>query len=127
MICKKCGSDHTQRLEVVYYGGTEETSGSCGHHDMKSELKTRLEKRAAPPAKWPIFGFIIIVIITCEVTASTISTKSGWLLFLVPLTLILIYKVIICIKYNMFEHSKDYKRWLESWYCHNCGHTYQQK
>ena len=125
MICKKCGSDHTQHLETAYFGGPDETSSAADFMGYDNDSPTLQTNKAAPPTKWPIFGFIIILLLSSIVTASTIMAKSSWSYFLMPLTLLLSYIVIKCITYNLYEHGKEYDRWQDNRYCHKCGHIYQ--
>lgn len=138
MQCTKCGSDNTQRLEVVYEGGTQSistTSHSAGagigggfgiggiRTSTSGKSQSALAIKATPPPKKKIFWFIIAVIVGfmllgAEDTGNNIlglvSISAGG------------FAAYAAIKFNSTQWPDLFQYWKESWLCQKCGTIYHQ-
>lgn len=137
MQCPKCNSDNTQRLEVIFEGGTQDTSGSSttvgGAHggafgvggavtSTTSQTQSRLAKKAAPPPKQTYSGAFFTALF-----GGLLALGSG-MVFITGCAFIALgvrigYKGF---KYNADDWPKVYQHWSESWFCNKCGNIYHQ-
>jgi hypothetical protein len=136
MQCSKCGSDHTQRLQVAYDGGTQDisaTSHTAGVGSISGSLglggsvtktsgvsRSVLAQKAAPPEKRKLMAVLVVTFIGFLCLQGTI----GVMLFGLALMAFGGYGLYNSIKFNSKHWPGLYQRWLESWMCHKCGHTY---
>ncbi|WP_186129815.1 hypothetical protein ACN262_32860 [Burkholderia gladioli] len=117
MKCSSCGSDHTQKLSVIYEAGSQ----------------TVLAQKIAPPKKakpaWAGFwislggfGFFILILAfaTSGDTHGAVSPLLGWLFF-IPAVVMIARGVSKAKKYNDTVWREHYNLWLTAWYCHKCG------
>jgi hypothetical protein len=135
MECNKCGSDNTQRLEVIFDGGTQnintksKTAGAgfggafgIGGAVTKTNGTSQsvLALKASPPAKkslkWPVIGLIVSLLFFANGASSivvglAIMASSGYFG----------YKAI---QFNTGEWPGLYKHWVDCWMCHKCGLIY---
>lgn len=135
MQCSKCGSDNTQRLEVIFDGGTQniDTSsktagagfgGALGLGGAVTKTKgtsqTALAQKAAPPAKrplqWVIIGFLL----------GFLLLGNGAIVVGVALLAITGFLGYKAYQYNSQEWPGLYKHWKDCWMCHKCGDIYHQ-
>lgn len=136
MQCNKCGSDHTQRLEVIFEGGTQtintasKTAGAglggafgIGGAVTKTSgtSQSALAQKATPPAKQNTLiglcglgGFFFI-------GGSFVGTLVG--LATLAGGAYLGYRAY---QYNANTWPGLYQRWHESWMCQKCGNIYRQ-
>lgn len=137
MQCTKCGSDNTQRLQVVHEHGTQNISttsstvgggygGSFGagaaHTKTEGTSQSTMAQKSAPPSK-KTFGFCVGLIF---VGLLCFGGGVGWGAF----GLLLIAAGGLGIK-NALDFNGDqwpqlFKTWEESWVCNKCGHFYHQ-
>lgn len=137
MQCTKCNSENTQRLEVVYHGGTQDinTTGSTvgggyggafgiGGAVTKTsgQSQSMLAQRAAPPTKKSYkYGLIMLFSGLLLMSGGTTGTVlSG--LFFTTTGGILIYGAL---QFNSKKFPSLYQTWLDSWLCNKCGTIYQ--
>jgi hypothetical protein len=142
MKCDKCGSDNTQRLEVVFHNGTSsintqshsvETGGIGSAFgtklggvitETKGTSQTVLSQMAAPPQRKPVD----------KVGPALLGGGGlfyyGWnnegpmsMLFGSLIIALGVYTLYSAITYNK-KWPLLYKQWQESWLCHKCGNTF---
>jgi hypothetical protein len=137
MQCTKCNSDNTQRLEVVFEGGTQNintTSNSAGagiggsfgvggiRTSTSGTSQTSLAQKASPPLKkglmWPIIAMFIGLMCfgggMAAVVFGLVLIGSGG------------YFAYEAMQYNGQQWPTLHQVWLESWLCHKCGTIYHQ-
>jgi len=137
MQCPKCNSDNTQRLEVVYHGGTQDinTTGATvgGAHGggifglggavtkTTGQSQSILAQKAAPPSKKPYkWGSIFLLVGTV-----LLSGPTGILLTGIGFIALGGYMVYSAYQFNSKEWPTLHQCWLDSWLCNKCGTTYQ--
>ncbi len=140
MQCPTCGSDNTQRLEVIYESGTQEirtTSntvgggggfggggafGGGGVTSTRGTQQTASAKKAAPPAKKSYVGAVLLSLIAFPVVFNPSATYF------------LIAGACAALAFWLGRRAHEYntnvwpglkKIWLESWMCNKCGNIYQ--
>lgn len=138
MICPKCNSENTQRLEVVYDNGTNDINtqshssifgfgrGGLGFGLGKTKTKgtsqSGLAQKSAPPAKKKIKLQIIIILIGSWFLMHPTIKFAVFGTILVASGAFLIYKKI---NYNKQTLPGLYQEWVNSWLCTKCGSVYQ--
>lgn len=138
MQCNKCGSDHTQRLEVAYDSGTRDisaTSHTAGVGSISGALglsgsvtrtsgvsRSVLAQKGAPPQKRNLLAVFLLFLIGFLCTAGT----AGWIIAGLAMMAYGGYGLYNSIRYNREYWPGLYQRWLESWMCHRCGNIYHQ-
>lgn len=142
MKCPKCESENTQRLEVVFHGGTQNistTSNSAGVGfsggrigvaggvtKTSGQTQSTLAAACAPPAQKPAMkrGALIAI----SVFVSIASLNIHWAFFVLMLVVIgSMWNVWLSnSKYNIEVWPELYQHWSESWLCHKCGGIYHQ-
>ncbi len=129
MKCPNCDSDYTQRLEVIYHGGTQQYSGTGrvqggGTVGVHGVSQTALAQAAAPPAKRGLFGPILAVAAGLGVASSVsgFGPLLGWAIAAIA-TFLLVTRWF----YNRMSWPGDYKLWLEGWGCLQCGRQFFPK
>lgn len=135
MQCPQCNSENTQRLRVVYEGGTQaiqttSTSsgfgvgsgfmGGGGVTSTSGVAQSGLAANAAPPAKKGLGGLFALA---AFLTGATLYTPSAVLMW--PLTGAVYYWIWRRIQYNRTEWPTLFRAWDARWLCHRCGHMYQ--
>lgn len=139
MDCKNCGSDNTQRLEVVYDGGystTESTSYSIGllggnaggglgsARTTTNEVSvSNLAKKAAPPEKLT-YRYLIILIAIGALLVTKSSELNFWFFFGLLLIATGGYLVHFAYKFNKYRWPLQYAHWQRQWFCHKCGNIF---
>lgn len=139
MKCEKCGSDNTQRLQVVYESGTSQINtqshsiGSAGTSDnygtanfstsTTGTVQTALGTRAAPPQEKSFKGAGISLLIGFFM----LWEGSGWV-YMLGFPLIAAggffgYKAYL---FNKNEWPQQYRFWQGCWLCHKCGSIYHE-
>lgn len=137
MQCDKCGSKHTQRLEVVYNEGissstSESISGGIGFNGgfgvgaMKTKgtgtSQSAISNMAAPPKAR---SFTEINILLCLGTIPALSmTLPGFLISGLFWIFCYVSRRNIA-RFNQ-AHRELYREWQESWLCRKCGNVYRQ-
>jgi hypothetical protein len=138
MQCNKCGSDHTQRLQVAYDGGTQDisaTSHTAGVGSISGALglsgsvtktsgvsRSVLAQKAAPPARRKLGALFVLLFIGFLCTRGT----TRWVMLGLGMLAYGGYGLYNSIRYNSQYWPGLYKQWLESWMCHKCGNVYHQ-
>lgn len=133
MHCPGCKSDQTQRLQVIYEGGTQDidtTSSSVGigvaggaglgsaTTRTRGQSQSLLAQRVSPPQKKPFKGAVI----TAIAGAVGLLIGGGTMTFigfaLIAIGIFLGYQAS---QYNNTEWPPLHQNWLENWYCNKCG------
>lgn len=142
MKCPKCESENTQRLEVIFHGGTQDintTSKTAGGGiggafgiggavtKTSGQSQSLLAQKATPPAKkglmWAgLFAFLGLI----NAVASLNHLQIIAMLFSVLMFLAGAYVYKANLKFNKDEWPKLYQHWLDSWLCNKCGAVYHQ-
>lgn len=132
MQCKKCGSDNTQRLEVIYEQGTSNITstsytagggyagilGLGGATTKTSGIQqTGLGLRAAPPAKRSYRWAALIMFIGFCFSGSSILIGGT----LMAIATFFIHRAF---QFNSNAWPQLYKYWQECWLCNKCGEQY---
>ena len=138
MVCISCGSDNTQRLQVIFEGGTQnintesKTAGvgiAGGRAGFGGAVTTTngtsqsiLAQKAAPPTKKRLVEIYWIL-------GALISFGSGssWIVIGLIILGVAGYSAFRKLKYNSEEFPVFHQRWRDSWMCHKCGCIYQQE
>lgn len=137
MLCPKCGSDNTQRLQVVHEHGTQNISttsstvgggygGSFGagaaHTKTDGTSQSTMAQKAAPPAKKTLGIFIGMIFI------GLLCFNGGWGWIVFGLLLIAGggFGIKDAVAFNGNQWPQLFKTWEESWVCNKCGHFYHQ-
>jgi hypothetical protein len=138
MQCSKCNSENTQRLEVVYEGGTQTISttshsagagigGTLGIGGVRTTTngtsQSTLASKASPPAKQKFSWSIILALIGFFVFT---EKGIGMKLFGILLMGAGGYFTYIAIQFNSQKWPSLYQHWKESWLCNKCGNIYHQ-
>ena len=139
MQCVKCGSDNTQRLQVVYENGTSNTtstshtvgagfSGALGVGGATTTTSgvssSILAQKASPPSKASYklpFGIAFIGFIM----ASQTRGFSFWVVLGVAMVAGGIYLGYKANRFNTEIWPKRLEQWSRSWVCHKCGTFYE--
>lgn len=138
MKCSKCGSDHTQRLQVAYDGGTQDITASshtAGVGSISGALglsgsvtktsgvsRSVLAQKAAPPEKRRLGAVIAVTL----VGLLCLQGSAGVVMFGLALIAFGGYGLYNSIQFNSRAWPVLYRRWLDSWMCHKCGDIYHQ-
>jgi len=139
MQCNQCGSDHTQRLQVVYEGGTHAISSisrtldtgsldaALGISDSVTTTvgisRSILVQKMAPPEKRNLSAVVLLTLIgfLC------LRGSTGFILGGLAMMAVGIYGLYNSIRFNRETWPRLYRRWLDSWLCHKCGNVYHQQ
>lgn len=138
MQCDKCNSDNTQRLEVVFEGGTSIINtrshsagvgigGDFGVGGITTRTsgtsQTVTGGKAAPPAKKTYAWAIINIFLAWFFYGFGVpGLIIGVLLFVLA-----IYLYRTAANYNKNIWPPLYKYWQECWLCHKCGNIYHHE
>ena len=144
MNCTNCGSENTQRLEVICDGGTTTSVGrtagvATGHSagggpgvggysgTTRTTSKTDLAQKCAGPAKKG-YGFAILLIIVGLIAGFMYFAGAGGLSALIALASFggAYFLIKNANSYNGGEWPRLHSAWLKKWYCHKCGTTFSQ-
>lgn len=138
MQCTKCGSDNTQRLEVVYEGGTQSINtishsagagigGGFGVGGVRTSTsgtsRSTLAIKATPPQKKK-FIWLIVMIIAGFMFLGGKDTGN----IILGLVLIAVggFATYTAIQFNSKKWPSLFQYWKDSWLCHKCGTIYNQ-
>ena len=138
MQCNQCGSDHTQRLQVVHDAGTHGMSAisrTTEIGDISDALgltgsvtttmgvsRSVLAHKAAPPEKRNLTAILLLALIGFLCLRGNI-----WVVGLgLAMMAVGIYGLYNSIRFNSQYWPKLYQRWLNSWMCLKCGNIYHQ-
>jgi len=135
MLCNKCNSDNTQRLQVAFENGTQNINtrshsagagigGSFGIGGVTTKTsgtsQTVLGEKAAPPMKKSYKGSVISIFL-----GLLFLNGSGAMLAIGALLMVGGgYFVYAAANYNKTDWPPLYKHWEESWLCLKCGNVY---
>jgi hypothetical protein len=133
MNCINCNSENTQRLEVIYEGGTQHintksnTAGTSllnpigGFFGAKTTTKgtsmSSAAQKAAPPAKKSLKWSISMIIIGFFCFQGSMGVITIGLLLIAGGG----YLGFTSFKYNSEVYPPIYDVWLNSWMCQKCG------
>lgn len=139
MHCEKCGSENTQRLQMIYDGGTQDinaTSHTAGVGSISGALglsgsvtktagtsRSVLAQKAAPPEKRTMKALIILTLAGFFCLQGRLGVAIVGML-MIGIGSGGIYKAI---QFNTQQWPSLYRRWLDSWMCQKCGHSYHQR
>lgn len=139
MNCTNCNSDNTQRLEVIFEGGTQHinttsntaggglmTGGGAGFGAKTTTQGTSMSaaaQKAAPPMRKSFKASIIIILIGLFWTYLNTINHFDFISAIIGIAVVagggyLGYKSF---KYNSEVHPGLYNYWLNSWMCQKCG------
>lgn len=139
MHCGKCGSENTQRLQLIYDGGTQDisaTSHTAGVGSISGALglsgsvtktagtsRSVLAQKVSPPEKRKLMAVVVLALIgfLC------LTGSFGVVVFGLLLIAVGGYGTYDAIRFNTQHWPGLYQRWLDSWMCHKCGHSYHQQ
>ncbi len=136
MQCTKCGSENTQRLQVVFDGGTHNIDtksnsvsggvvggfmgGAVSSTSTSGTSQSTLAAKAAPPQRQSLnTGVAIIVVAFFFMSTSSPSPYIGYALLAGGA-----YLVRNAYKFNKAEWPMLRQHWENSWLCHRCGNSY---
>lgn len=142
MKCPKCESDNTQRLEVAFHNGTQNTTATSnsaglgfsggrigiagGVSKTSAQTQSTLAIACSPPEKKPIKKLI------WAIAGGGLLAVSGWGLgWIYPLlgaasAAFGLYRLRADSQFNSQEWPKLHQHWADSWICHKCGVMYHQ-
>ena len=137
MKCTHCGSENTQRLEVIYENGTQNINTSSttvgGAHSSQFAFgaaqtttsgtsQSMMASKSAPPAQKEMLIFMGMIVI------GLLCFYGGFGFIVFGLMLISggIYGIYSAVKYNADVWPVLHKNWKESWACNKCGNFYHQ-
>jgi len=135
--CPSCGSDNTQRLQIIHEGGlkfqnaTAISGGAAGGafgeagaliSTTRGTQQSVLSMRAAPPAQkrvgcvaWTLLIIEMIMLFTGQPTAIVIGLIAGGLT---------IAYMVSQTRYNSKEWPPLFERWQQTFMCMRCGKPY---
>ena len=133
--CPKCGSENIQSYEVIYTGGrsshvstTESVSAgtdfNIGHATTSGNSVSHLAQTCAPPVKQESHGCgCLLMIIVLAFVAAIIHPVAA---AVVLIALFMLYRSMNkdVEEYNTKKYPGLYNQWLNSYYCHRCGHRF---
>jgi predicted RNA-binding Zn-ribbon protein involved in translation (DUF1610 family) len=143
MQCPKCGSENTQRLQVVHEQGTQvinTTSNTVGtglnaspfaslglagaQTKTTGTAQSATAKKAAPPAQYPAYSNLVLSLLGVFCLAA-----EWWIVKIAGVAMIAggVYAVYWAKSYNREKWPALYARWEASWLCSKCGTIYEQK
>jgi hypothetical protein len=142
MNCPSCGSDNTQRLEIIFEQGTNniETTSKTKIRPTFSVLSTAKAKtrtsgvsmsksaqKAAPPAKRPYKVPAIVLLVGLVVLSRSLNPFSalGLLLSLAALG-VGGFLLFTAIQFNRTSWLEEYATWEKGWMCNKCGNTFTE-
>lgn len=139
MQCPSCGSDHCQRLEVVYDDGTQNirtTSHTAGAGlaggmygaggattTTTGKSQSRLAGKAAPPPKR---RYAAALLGGGMGLIGLFNASQGWWLVSLVMVGVCAYFLYRAFRFNTGQWPALYRHWLDQWICHRCGHIYHQ-
>ena len=139
MKCDKCGSEHTQRLEVLYEQGLSNTQSKSrgigvgvagggigiGAMGMKSDSSSIsvFAQKAAPPNKASYKIQIIMLVLSYFILAGNPMFQI-W--FFIGLGLLITGAVLTigAFRYNSRIYPELMRKWRDTWVCNQCGHKF---
>jgi hypothetical protein len=135
--CPNCGSDNTQRLQIIHEGGLKfqnassvsggAAGGAFGEAGVllsttRGTQQSVLSMRAAPPAQrrvgcvaWTLLIISIIMLFTGQPTAIVVGLIAGGFT---------IAYVVSQTRYNSKEWPPLFERWQQTFMCMRCGKPY---
>ena len=140
MKCPKCESDNTQRLEVAFHSGTQNTTATTnsaglgfsggrvgiagGVSKTSAQTQSTLAIACSPPEKKSLKKLHRVI------GAGGLLVVFGWGLgWIYPLCGVAsvafgLYRLRADSQFNSQEWPKLHQHWAESWICHKCGNNY---
>jgi len=84
MKCTSCGSDNTQRLQVIYEGGTQTLDAQSAYGNVRATTQSTLARKATPPKKrhWTILAIVCLISLRLAVAFGNQREIPGITLFL---------------------------------------------
>ncbi|MDO4708967.1 MAG: hypothetical protein Q4B94_03975 [Pseudomonadota bacterium] len=142
MQCEKCHSDNTQRLQVVYEGGTQNISatsrttgigiggGGLGVGVASTQTtgisRSTLAYRAAPPAKQRYVFALFLGFLAWLLWVYT-SAFSKWFLLSSAVIALCGYWAYRVYTFNNKVWPELMAYWENEWLCLKCGHIYHHE
>lgn len=144
MICKKCNSDNTQKLSLIYENGTSNISTNsktvgaglgqgfvvgAASTNTSGTSQSILAQRASPPKKnsYLLACLIIIVGLIFLSNVHEFSVTDSILAFIGVFLFGFGIKVFrVNYRYNSNSFPKKYLEWTKSWHCNKCGDIYTE-
>ena len=145
MICNKCNSENTQKLNVIYENGTNNIStnsktvgagfGGRGFGIGRASTNTSgtsqstLAQKVSPPQKisyfLAVFVMLLGAIFLCNVYEFSVKDSIFGLIAILLLGFgIKIFRVNY--RYNSNTFPKKYMEWTKTWHCNKCGNIYSE-
>jgi predicted nucleic-acid-binding Zn-ribbon protein len=144
MQCPTCGSDHTQRLEVAFHGGTHTietksksyTPGAVKWASVGADTKTTgttmsaLAMKAAPPPKKRYKQLLImfgIGLFAVPISAQALLPEQlSWIAGLLIWVWLIgfVYLTVQTFIFNWKVWPQLYRQWEQTWHCNKCGTIY---
>ena len=141
MQCEKCNSENTQRLQVEYEGGTQNTNsvshtagagiGNGGYGGAGATTTTSgvsrsiLAGKASPPLKRSYQAQIMFGIIALFFWS--FSGESRYIVIHIcalAVFVLCVYQTYSAYTFNSKVWPGQYQFWKSQWLCHKCGHIY---
>jgi hypothetical protein len=144
MNCPKCGSDTTQRLEVIFELGTGHVTttsrtkvrpflgilpSASAKTTTKGVTMSKAAQKAQPPAKMQ-YGFpSAALLIGIAIIALQLDGTFKLLWFVIGLALCGLFGWVLYtgIAYNTKRWPAEYGTWKNSWMCTKCGNIFVEK
>jgi hypothetical protein len=127
MQCSKCNSENTQRLEVVYQGGTQNISSTSNLDRMTGSTRgtsqSVLAGNVSPPEKQKTFWSFVMLVVGYFCLRFDFSLMTGFGILLIGVGGYFAYTAR---QFNFKKWPGLYQYWRESWLCHKCGNIYHQ-
>jgi hypothetical protein len=127
MKCTSCGSDNTQRLQVIYEGGTQTLNAQSAYGNVTATTQSALARKATPPkrAHCIISAFFCLVGLSLAFFYYGQYGERGVMQFWVAVCIVCGWMAVTGFRYNNATFPQIYKRWQNSWMCLKCGNIYQ--
>lgn len=142
MVCKKCNSENTQKLSLIYENGTNSISTNSktvgvgvgtgfviGRASTETSGKSQsiLAEKVSPPKKnsYLLASFIIVVGLIFLANVNETNIKDYIFGLIGILLLGFGIKIIrVTYRYNSNSFPKKYLEWTKSWHYNKCGNIY---
>jgi len=145
MICKKCNSENTQKLSLIYENGTNNIStnskttgvgfgrGGIGigsaSTNTSGKSQSILAQKLSPPKKnsYLLAGFVMILGAVFSFNLFELSIKNSFFGLIGIFILAFGIKIFrVNYKYNTNTFPKKYLEWTKTWHCNKCGNLYSE-
>ena len=145
--CQGCGSEHVQKLSVVYDGGLSDINAreagvglgigagglglGVGSSKIKGSHQSRLSQKAAPPEKKKVVKHLLFWILGISFVPVAVLAILGWESNVARFLVVWSYigagaaHVLSDIRYNLKVYPGLFSRWNASFFCHKCGVVFE--